>query len=132
MYVLAANTYGYSTRAGVIPSFGSLSANVHDVYKLVAAESGYPGLISFLLLLFSGFYLAASRGWRHRGDPRGDLLLGIAVAFLVFDFHCQYEWVFVTFELQYLYAIELGLVAGISQQLARKGRQTGAIVRISP
>jgi hypothetical protein len=44
----------------------------------------------------------------------------------VFYFHCQYEWVFVTFELQYLYAIELGLVAGISQQLARKGRRTGA------
>lgn len=125
-YVLVANTYGYNVKAGVALTWGSLSANVHNVYKLIAAESGYPGLVSFLLLLFNGFYLAASRGWRYRRDPRGDLLLGIAVGFLVFYFHCQYEWVFVTFELQYLYAIELGLVAGISQQLARKGRRTGA------
>ena len=54
-YVVAANTYGYNNRAGVIPVATSLGANVHDVYKLVAAESGYFGLGAFLILFSYSF-----------------------------------------------------------------------------
>jgi hypothetical protein len=117
-YVVAVNTYGYNNRAGVVPVASSLGANVHNVYKLVAAESGYFGLSAFLILLSYSFYVAISCGWRCAArDQRGDLLLGIATGFIVFCLHCRYEWVFVTFQLQYVYAIDLGLVAGISQQL---------------
>ena len=129
-YVIVANTQGYNQRAGVPPLGRELGANVHNVYMLVAAESGWLGLLSFLLLLSRGVIVAILCGWRNHRDPRGALLLGLGVGLLIFVIHCKYEWVFVTFELQYLYAISLGLVAGISQQLgywAKKGalrRQT--------
>ena len=68
-YVLfIANTQGYSERAGVIPAASSRSTNVHNVYWLVAAESGYFGLITFVLFLaqppLSAFWL----GWFHRNS----------------------------------------------------------------
>jgi O-antigen ligase len=130
-YVIVANVYGYNARAGVAPVAGSLAAHVHNVYKLVSAESGYYGLVAFLTLLFRGFYVAASCGLRNRQDQRGDLSLGVAVGFFVFYLHCKYEWVFVTFDLQYVYAIELGFIAAISQQVASSRTTTGPLWSVS-
>src|SRR5262245_21330478 len=47
-YVVIANVQAYNIRAGVAPTAGSGSATVHNVYLLVAAESGYLGLIAFV------------------------------------------------------------------------------------
>src|SRR6185436_9983263 len=47
-YVVAANLGGFNNRAGVIPIVGSQGANVHNIYFLVAAETGYLGLITFV------------------------------------------------------------------------------------
>lgn len=121
-YVVAANTGGYNMRAKVAAVSGSRSANVHNAYLLTAAETGYFGVITFVLLLLRPLAVAFRCGWRKRGDPRGDLLLGLGAALLTVYIHCLFEWVFLLFQTQYLFAMTVGLVAGLAQQLGYWGR----------
>ena len=114
-YVMVANIDGYNTRAGVAWTSGS--AFVHNVYWLVAAETGYLGLFAFLAMLLGPLLAAFRCGWRHRTDYRGDLLLGFGVALLVVYVHSLFEWIFVTFPFQYMLALTVGAVAGLGQQL---------------
>jgi hypothetical protein len=114
-YVVAANVGGYYQRAGV--AWTNYDAIVHNVYWLVASETGYFGLIAFVLFLFRPFWVAILCGWRRREDLRGDLLIGLGIALLLVYLHSGFEWIFLTFEPQYLLAMELGMVAGVAQQL---------------
>jgi O-antigen ligase len=116
-YVVAANVEGYNSKAGVAPVIGSDSANVHNVYYLVAAETGYIGLITFVFMLLQPLLVAFRCGWRNRGDSRGDLLLGIGMALLIVYVHSYFEWIFITFSAQYLFALSVGMVTGVATQL---------------
>ncbi len=112
-YVVVANTQGYSQRAGVIWNWASRSANVHNTYLLVAAETGWLGVISFVTLfgvtILSGLVFA----FQDRRDPRGDVVLGSTVAVAAVAAHNFYEWVFVTYQAQYVFAISVGIIAGM-------------------
>jgi O-antigen ligase len=114
-YVTTANIGGYYDRAGVAPSWESRSANVHNVYALVAAETGYFGLIAFFVFLLAPLQMAIRYSWRHRHEERGDLLLGLSAALLTVYVHSAFEWVFVTFNAQYLFAFDIGLVVALAQ-----------------
>jgi O-antigen ligase len=116
-YVIVANTQGYNERAGVAPTAGSLSATVHNMYLLVAAETGYLGLVTLLILLLHPLMVAFVWGWRDRQDLRGDILLGMGVSLVVVYLHSLYEWVFVTYYSEYLFAIEAALISALAQQL---------------
>jgi hypothetical protein len=116
-YVIAANLGGFNHRAGVATTFGSEGANVHNVYYLVAAETGYFGLASFILMLLHPLTAAMLCGWDNRNDQRGDLLIGLGVALLTIYLHLFFEWVFVGLEVQYMFAMDVGLVAGLTLQL---------------
>ncbi|KTT72488.1 O-antigen ligase family protein [Sphingomonas endophytica] len=116
-YVIVANTKGYSDRAGVAPVYGSRSAHVHNVYLLNAAETGYPGLIAFVVMMVWPIIVALRCSWRFRRDPRGELLLGLAVTLTIVCLHSFYEWIFVTYNAEYMYALAVGLIAGLSQQM---------------
>jgi hypothetical protein len=116
-FTVAANLRGYYDRAGVPPDMYSRGGNVHNIYWLVAAETGYPGLITFVLLLLNPLPVAFLCGWRHRGDQRGDLLLGLGVGLSAVYIHSFFEWSLVTFQAQYMIVLTMGLVAGIAQQL---------------
>ena len=116
-YVIVANAKGYSNRAGVIPTFGSRSAHVHNAYLLNAAEAGYAGLIAFTVMLIWPIVVALRCAWRFRRDPRGELLLGLATALIIVALHSKYEWIFVTTGLEYFYALAVGMIAGIAQQM---------------
>ena len=116
-YVSIANTKGYSDRAGVAWVVGSRSAHVHNVYLLVAAETGYLGLLAFLAMLLSPIVIAFRTAWRFRRDARGDLVLGLGFALVVVALHSFYEWVFIIFLTQYIFAIVSGLIVGIARQL---------------
>jgi O-antigen ligase len=116
-YVVAANLGGYNDRAGVIPVPGSEGANVHNVYFLVAAETGYLGLITFVLMLLRPLSVALVCGWDNRSDQRGDILIGLGVTLLIVYLHGLFEWIFVLLETQYMFAIDLGLVAGLATRL---------------
>lgn len=114
-FVEAANVRHYSEQARV--HWSSRGAIVHNVYWLVAAETGYPGLITFVFFLLRPLAVAFRCGWRNRGDKRGDLLLGLGAALLVVYIHSMVEWVFIADQLQYMFAMEVGLVAGLAIQL---------------
>jgi O-antigen ligase len=116
-YVVAANTEGYNNRAGVAMIIGSDSAEVHNVYYLVAAETGYIGLIAFVMMLLQPLLVAFRCGWRNRGDRRGDLLLGLGMSLFIVYVHSYFEWIFVMFQAQYMFAMDVGMVAGLATQL---------------
>jgi O-antigen ligase len=115
-YVVAANAEGYSDKAGVVWNAGSRAAQVHNLYLLTAAETGWPGLLAVLMLfawpVAQGLRLAFKRG----EDWQGDLALGITVAILIASIHSLYEWIFITYQVQYVFAIALGCLAQLLRQ----------------
>jgi O-antigen ligase len=116
-FVIVANVGGYFDRAQVTWAVGSRGAHVHNIYWLTLAETGYLGLAALLFLLFVPLKAAIVAGWRHRADRRGDLLLGLGISLLVLYVHCYYEWIFFLAPVQYIFAMNLGLIAGLTQQL---------------
>ncbi len=115
-YVVVASTEGYSERAGVAWNFGSRSANVHNTYLLVAAETGYLGLFCFILFLLWPIITALRYAWSDRRDPRGEVALGLVVTMIVVALHCFYEWIWVTYVVQYMVGISYGIMAGLILQ----------------
>ena len=117
-FAVIGNVGGYYARGGVQIYQSALAGNVHNMYYLTAAETGYPGLIALLLLLACVLVVAFRCGWRYSGrDHRGDLVLGLGVAILCVCLHSWVEWSLATFQAEYLLAIAIGLVAGNAQQL---------------
>lgn len=117
-FVVVANTQGYYSQAGV--TWNNFTAIVHNAYWLVAAETGYIGILAFIILLLNPLIVATRCAWQHRRDRRDqrvDILLGLSVTLLTVYLHSLYEWVFVTFEVQYMFAASVGLIAGLAQQL---------------
>ncbi len=115
-YVVVANSEGYSARAGVIWNWASRSANVHNMYLLAAAETGWPGFLTFIALLLIPTIRGLVFAFRNRCGPRGEIVLGASVTFLILGLHGFYEWVFVVYHMQYVFAIALGVVAGSIRQ----------------
>ena len=113
---IVANLGGYFTGVGEFWGAGRAS-NVHNVYWLVAVETGYIGLVAFVAFLVPPLIAAWRCGFKHRRDPRGGLLLGLGVALLVVYVHSFEEWIFVVLETQYVLAIVVGLVAGLTVAL---------------
>ncbi len=128
-YVRAAFAGDYYRKGGV--HYASWGIPVHNVYWLVSAETGYIGLVTFVPLLFYPVFVALRCGWRSRGDQRGDLLLGFGVALLTVYIHSFFEFGFLLFEIQYLYVLELGMIAGLAQQLGY-WRLSQPVVRTAP
>ena len=123
-YVVVANTQGYSERAGVIWNWNSRSAHVHNTYLLVAAETGWLGLITFVSLLIAGIVQGLRYAFKDRRDPRGDIVLGCTMAIVTATGQIFYEWVFVTYQAQYVFVISLGIIAGLIR--ARKAERAAA------
>ena len=113
-YVVVAIS-GYSERAGV--PWSSAVAIVHNVYWLTAAEAGYFGLMALVLLWLQIMIASLRCGWKSTQDFRGDMLLGLGVTLLVVGLHNAYEWVFLVNNVQYLFGVTAGLVAGLAEQL---------------
>jgi O-antigen ligase len=114
-FTVVANTDRYYDRVPL--SWMSRIAIVHNLYWLTAAEMGYLGIIALLVLLGQLIFVAFRCGWRHRGDQRGDLLLGLGMAIFIVCVHSWYEWIFVSLQVQYLFALVAGLVGGLAIQL---------------
>lgn len=114
-YVVVAQEGGYR-----LPG-SEWGAPVHNVYLLVAAETGYLGLITFVVFLLCPLTMALRCGWRHVRDLRGQLLIGLGVALLAVYTQSYFEWVFLGNEPQYILALEMGMVASLAQQLGYWG-----------
>ncbi len=129
-YVVIANTKGYSEMGGVGYATGSRSANVHHSYLLVAAEQGYLGLFAFIALLAWPMLRAFQGAFANRKAPSGELLLGGGVAILVVMLHILYEWVFLTYDVQMMFAMTVGAIAGVLRRTA--ARRTAGKARQRP
>jgi hypothetical protein len=126
-YLTVANMEGYDDRAGV--SGNERVSIVHNSYLLAAVETGYPGLFLLVVCLLQPLTTALLCSWRHRGDQRGDLLLGLGVALLAVYTQAYFEWVFFNFQCQYLLVLNLGMVAGLAEQLGYWRRAYHALGR---
>lgn len=124
-YTFVGITQGYSARAGVTWAAGSQTAVVHNLYWLTAAELGWLGLLTLppllLLIIIRGFAFA----FTQRRDPRGDVVLGFTCAVLVTAWQSFYEWVFVLSNMNYMFAIAMGVIAGsiVQRKQQRAGRK---------
>ena len=124
-YVVVANSRGYSERADI--PWSSSMAIVHSVYWLTAAETGYFGLIAFILLWAQITFTSLRCGWKYTKDIRGDILLGLGATLLVVALHNAFEWVFLVYDVQYLFGITAGLVAALAEQLGYWGAPQRAV-----
>jgi hypothetical protein len=114
-YIQRANIGGYNAGADV--DITSWVIFVHNAYLIVAAETGYLGVITFVIMLLRPTFVAFFCGFRNKRDRRGILLLGLGVAFLIVEIHGLFEWVMLKAITQYFFAIEFGMVAGLTRQL---------------
>lgn len=121
-YVLVANGQGYSQRAGVIWNFGSRSAHVHNIYLLTAAETGWFGSLALVSLFVWVIIRGVTFAFGNRRDARADVVLGASVAVMVGALHSFYEWIFVASQVQYVFAISVGIIAGLIRQVNNEKR----------
>ena len=115
-YVVEINSLGYNNQAGVAWSWTSRSANVHNLYLLTGAELGYLGYFALIALFAWPTFAGLRFAFHKRRDARGDVVMGFAVAIGICGVHGLYEWIFVTYQAQYTFAIALGVVAGFIRQ----------------
>lgn len=133
-YVYVANTKGYNNRAKIGWASGSRSANVHNSYLLVHAETGYLGLLGLWAILLVGAYACFHYARKYRRQGYSELLVGIGCSVVCITIHCKFEWMFVTFQAQYVLFIVLGLAAGCITQsrMIRNRRPRPKAARPSP
>lgn len=117
-YVVSANAMGYNNEAGITWAPLSRSTNVHHLYLLVGAETGYLGLGALVFLFGSALFVGYRYTLVMRDDPRGDVVLGFTVAITVTAIHSLWEWIFVVEQMQYMFAIALGVIAGYTRDLS--------------
>jgi O-antigen ligase len=113
-YVPTARDGGYSERAGVARSPGNRNSLVHNAYLLTAAEAGWPGLVTFILMLAAPLMVALASGWRMRDTLGGHLLLGLGVALLIVYLHSLYEWIVYSREVLYCLFMTMGMAFGLA------------------
>ncbi|MBU2357934.1 MAG: hypothetical protein KKB02_03245, partial [Alphaproteobacteria bacterium] len=63
------------------------------MYLLIAAETGWIGLITFVMLIVWPILRGLAFAFGNRSDPRGEIVLGASVALLAAALHGFYEWV---------------------------------------
>ena len=114
-FFVVADGQGYYKRANIIALAADLMP--HNLYWLTVAETGYVGLAALMILLLRPLLFALSCGWHHRTDQRGELLLGLATSLSIVYIQSYFEWIFVADYIQYFFAIEIGMIAALAQQI---------------
>lgn len=112
-YVMVANLGGYSARAGVPWTTDNRAAPVHNAYYLIAAEMGMLGLITFISVLGSIFFLAFTAYRRMPPSFGTDYLIGATVAIALVAIHAYVEWVVMLFPVHMLLAVTAGVIVGL-------------------
>ena len=124
-YVVVSNMGGYSARAGVNWNASNRGTAVHNSYLLAWAETGVPGFLTMLLVVLVPILTTLRAAFRFKREPESELLLGIGVAMLMAAVHLMYEWLFIMFVFQYMFAMTSGVAIGIVARLSSRARQAG-------
>jgi O-antigen ligase len=123
-YSYVARNEGYAVRGGIVAVESNLGTNVHNVFWLMAAETGYPGIAAYMVLLAWPLVAAVSAGWRARRTPRGMLSLGFAVSLAAVYGHSTLEWILLSYEGQVMLSLVFGLVFAQAYRVAEALKQT--------
>ena len=122
-YVVVANVGGYADRAGVAWGGGTRASGVHNSYLLVWAETGLLGLFTMILVLLVPIISTFRAAFRFRKNSESEILLGCATAMMMVAAHLLYEWLFVLFLLQYMFAMIAGISIGTTMRLTAGEKQ---------
>ena len=118
-YVVVANVGGYSARAGVAWNAANRTAPVHNVYYLTGAELGYLGLIGLLTIL-AGIFQIGWNSLRRTSGEHADFAVGTLATVIVVAAHSYYEYITVTFYVQYLLGMTVGILVGVASAATRR------------
>jgi O-antigen ligase len=114
----------------VAPVWGPALGHAHNYYVNAAAEAGVPGLAAFLLLLASGFWIAAHL-YRQARDPLArTLALGTLGVLATVAVHSFFDDIFV-----HAMESQLALVVGMATVACRLSVQDGrdaSVADLSP
>ncbi|MDP4023742.1 O-antigen ligase family protein [Methylobacterium sp. NEAU 140] len=116
-YVHVAKNYGYSEKAGVVNDTGNRNNLVHNAYLLTASETGWLGLIALVLVLAHPLVVAVRAGWSVWPGMPADMLCGLSVGLLMVCLHSSLEYILLSRECEYLFAISAGLIYGMASQV---------------
>jgi hypothetical protein len=89
----------------------------HHIYWLTAAETGYPGLVVFLIVIGRFAWLAAWSGWRHRQYFEGILLAGSLLGFCALHAQGTLEWGLRITPITCVFTVACASVAGVAERL---------------
>lgn len=90
----------------------------HHIYRLTAAELGWPGLLIFLVILGRFLWIAARHGWRVR-TLEGSLLACMGLGFLTLHLSGFLEWGFRITPIFYLFLVMSGFTVALAERVAR-------------
>jgi hypothetical protein len=125
---------GYLQRAGILAR-GEATDNikVHNLYWLVATEMGYPGIVGYLTMVLGILGVTLRGAWVARESRRGDVLLGLGVAMLLFHVHGLLEWIQLSMTMQYVFWLSAGIAVGLTRSPAsRHSRPVGRPANTRP
>jgi len=119
-YLVVANLGGYSSRAGVAWNAANRSAPVHNSYYFITAEIGFLGLIGMITILLSMLWTGFRAIKRIGLGERPDILVGVTATLVIVSAHLAFEWLVATNYVQYLLAMCIGTLVGITAPLRQK------------
>ena len=126
----ALHSGGYAERAK-ITARGSATGEikVHNFFWLTATETGHLGLAAFLALALALLAMSFRGSWAAGAGARGQILLGLGVAMLLFLLHGLLEWIQILMNPQYVFWFSAGLAAGLTRGAPPPGRVPALAVR---
>ncbi|HEX9166533.1 MAG TPA: hypothetical protein VF862_11545, partial [Gemmatimonadales bacterium] len=87
----------------------------HHIYRLTAAELGWPGLVLFLGVVGRFLWLALRAGWRHR-TLEGSLLAMAGLGFAALHLSGFLEWGFRITPIFYLFLVMGGFAVALEER----------------
>ena len=115
-YVLT-NTEKYNAHMFVLANEDSAGV-CHQIYLLTAAETGYPGLAIFLIIITSFMVRSGWNAFCHK-TFESNLLFGIFMGFCVLHVSGLLEWAFRITPIFYMFIIQCGFCTAYSDLLRK-------------
>ncbi len=94
----------------------------HHIYNLFAAETGYPGLFAFLMLLFVFYWPAFKLALARPPTMYTTIGLGIFAGFTALHIHGLLEWIWRQLPITYLFFAICGVLIAAEEHAKREKR----------
>lgn len=109
MYSYVLDHGGYATRLNIEP--GDRNGIAHHIYWLTAAETGYFGAVSYVLMI-AAVWISAARLALHKG-VRGDIGVGLTIGLSTMFLQGTAEWIARQTPMAYAFWLFAGLASAL-------------------